>query len=179
MLVTSNRPPDPLQDALRACGLAVTDHTLSGHAGSLYIGPRFRIHHCEIIYRRPESGLLLVVLYRRLADRTRTLANPFADLLWFLRLCTRPEFDLCRILCCVSTDRYRDQNGLTDARMARFCRHVLGASWIQYDGHPWLYRDVEPLRAQLKRMERRTTYLELASPVRFIAKKESKNVEYY
>lgn len=151
----SERALDPLADALRAMDLPVAAHHLSDRPGSLYIGPRVRVQDAEIIYRRPEPGLLLIVLYRRLGERRATLANPFADLFWFLRLCVEPRFGLRRILCCISTNAYRDQGGLGDERMVRLCRHLLGADWIQYDAHPWLYQDVEPLRIRLERLRRR------------------------
>lgn len=151
-----HRTPDPLEGALRACGLTVTDHTLSGRPGSLYIGPRFRIRTCEMIYRRPEPGLLLIVLYRRLTAKIGTLGNPFGDLVWFLQLCTRPEFELRRIMGYVSTRHYRHENGLSDQRLTRFYQRFFDAEWMQYDGNLWLYKDVESLRMRLTRIRHKT-----------------------
>lgn len=149
---------DRLADALRALGLTLTDRRLSDHPRSLTIGLQLRLRCSELVYRRPADrpDLLLVVLYRRLAARPPGLANPFADLLWFLRFCTEPRFGLARVLCKISTDRYRRQgeDGLDDARMIRFCERILGADWIQYDGRPWLYRDVAPLRERLLSLAR-------------------------
>ena len=144
--MTDYRIQDPLRDALRAQGCLVTDHYLSDHPGSIYIGPRFRIRHCEMIYHRPEPGLLLIVLYRRLAEKTRTLGNPFAELVWFLKICTQPEFELSRVMGYISTYRYRSDRGLTDERLAQFYRRFFDAEWIDYDGSLWLCKSVESLR---------------------------------
>ncbi|EXJ15650.1 hypothetical protein [Imhoffiella purpurea] len=148
-------PTDPLADVLRDMHLPVADHHLDDRPGSMYIGPRVRLRDAEIVYRRPEPGLLLIVLYRRLGERRASLANPFADLFWFLRLCVEPRFGLSRVLCHVSTGPYRDRGGLDDARMVRLCRHLLGAEWIDYDRHPWLCQDVGRLRARLERLRQR------------------------
>ena len=150
-------PSDPLADALRDRGLSLTDHRLSNHAASLVIGPRVHLTTSELVYRRPPEtpDWLLIILYRRLAARpASTLANPFADLLWFLRLCVKPRFGLSRVLCTIATARHRALGGLDDARMIRFCERVLGAGWIRYDAHAWLYRDVAPLRERLDVLRR-------------------------
>ncbi|MTW22481.1 hypothetical protein [Allochromatium palmeri] len=149
---TLERSVDPLADALRAMGHAVTAHRLSNRPDSLYIGPRVRMREAEIIYRRPEPGLLLIVLYRRLGERRVTLANPFAELFGFLSLCVEPRFGLRRVLCRISTSPYRDQGGLDDARMVRLCDHLLGAEWVEYDQHPWLAQEAAALRARLERL---------------------------
>ena len=147
--MTDYRIQDPLRDALRAHGCLVTDHHLSDHLGSIYIGPRFRIRQCEMIYRRPEPGLLLIVLYRRLAEKTGTLSNSFADLVWFLRICTQPEFELHQIMGYISTHGYRHEQGLTDQRLARFYHRFFNTEWIDYDGSLWLCKSVESLRIRL------------------------------
>ena len=146
---------DPLASSLRSLGLVVAPHHLSDRPGSLYIGQRLCLRDSEIIYRQPESGLLLIILYRRLGKRRSTLANPFADLFWFLRFCVEPRFCLERILCYVSTHRYRGQNEMGDARMERLCRHVLGADWTIYDDNPWLCQEAGILRSRLERMRHR------------------------
>ena len=140
---------DPLRDALRAHGCCVTDHHLSDHPGSMYIGPRFRIRHCEMIYRRPEPDLLLIVLYRRQAEKTGTLGNPFADLVWFLQMCTQPEFELNRIMGYISTYHYRHENGLSNLRLTRFYQRFFDAHSVEYDGNLWLCQSVQSLRIRL------------------------------
>lgn len=155
-----NLEPDPLASTLSALGCALSEYRLTSAPNSLYIGLRVRIQQYELIYRRPdESGWLLIVLYQRLRSRDRTLINPFGELLWFLWLCTEPRFQLKRILCHISTTPYRDRGGLDDARMIRFCRHMLDADWVNYDGHSWLYRDVIPLRARLAELRPRVPQL--------------------
>lgn len=140
---------DLLLDLLHSRGYHTTNYTLSEHDRSFYIGPRVVIGNSEIIYRLPEPGLLLVVLYRRLSNKNKSLTNCFSDLLWFLQCCTEPEVRLERVMCFISTYRYRYENGLTDERMIQFCCRFLGAKWIEYDGAQWLYQDVELLRAKL------------------------------
>lgn len=150
--MSDDRWPDPLQDALRAHGCVIADHYLFDRPGSLYIGPRFRIRDCELIYRRPEPGLLLIVLYRRLAEKTGTLGNPFTDLVWFLRLCTRPEFDLNHIMGYVSTYGYRHERGLSDQRLVQFYHRFFDAEWADYDGNRWLCKSVESLKIRLEQL---------------------------
>lgn len=142
---------DPVAQTLAALGFPVTPYRFSPHPNSLYIGSRVYLRTSELIYRRPEDRpeILLIVLYRRLGGRAKTLANPFSDLFWFLRLCTEERFGLVRILCHISTVCHAQGDGLNDARMIRFCERILGADWTTYDGHPWLYRDAVPLRERL------------------------------
>lgn len=140
---------DPLRDALRTGGCLVTEHFLSDRPGSLYIGPHFRIRRCEMIYRRPEPGLLLIVRYRRLAEKAETLGNPFTELIWFLRVCTRPEFELSKIMGYISTYGYRHEQGLNEQRLIQFYRRFFDAEWVDYDGSLWLGKNVEALRLRL------------------------------
>lgn len=153
--MTDYRVQDSLQDALRTQGCLITDHHLSDRPGSMYVGPRFRIRQCEVIYRRPEPGLLLIVLYHRLAEKTGTLGNPFADLVWFLRICTQPEFELSQIMGYICTYGYQHEQGLTDQRLTQFYRRFFNAEWINYDGSLWLYKRVESLRTRLAQIRHR------------------------
>ncbi|NJN47794.1 MAG: hypothetical protein HC808_16460 [Candidatus Competibacteraceae bacterium] len=50
-----------------------------------------------MIYSWGKPGDLLLILYRRL-EKTVSVRNPFADLIWFLGLATRPEFGVRRVL---------------------------------------------------------------------------------
>ena len=159
MCWTENPRSEPIRSAVEASGLRTRDHTLFDHPGSQFLGPEFRIATCELAYRRPEPGLLLLILYRRL-ERTGTMASPFADLLWFLRLVTQPRFGLRRIMGYVDTSEYAHENGLSDARLTLFYQRFFAAQRIRYDGSSWLYRDVDDdLRALLQRVAHKATRL--------------------
>ncbi|MEE4378695.1 MAG: hypothetical protein V2J55_14480 [Candidatus Competibacteraceae bacterium] len=150
---------DPLRSALEARGLAITDHHLyDDDPTSPYVGPRFRIRNCEMIYSWGMHGDLLLILYRRL-EKTVSVRNPFADLIWFLGLATRPEFGVRRVLGYISIFDHHAENGLSRERLIRFYQQFFSAEWIQYDGDRWLYRDIEPLRARLAQVRHLATQL--------------------
>jgi len=111
-----------------------------------------------MIYRRPEPGLLLIVLYRRSDEKAGTLGNPFAELIWFLRICTRPVFELSQIMGYISTHGYRHEQGLSEQRLTRFYRHFFDAEWVDYDGSLWLGKSVEALRVRLAQIRHKGNF---------------------
>lgn len=148
---------DPIRAALMDQGMIVRDHYLSDQlGGGLYLGPHFPIRRCELIYRLTDANDLLLVLYRRL-ERTISLRNPFADLIWFLQLATQPRFGLVRVLGHVSTLSHQHDQGLSEERLVRFYQRFFHADWVKYDSHDWLCQTVPTLRARLARLARRAT----------------------
>lgn len=133
---------DPLRLAVEAHGIETTDQYLFGHPGSEYIGPKFRIQNCEMVYRLAEADLLMIVLFRRLA-RSPSIRNPFAELLWFILLATEPRFGIRRIMGSIETFEYAHENGLSNERLTRFYERFFAAQTTRYDGSIWLYRDID------------------------------------
>ena len=153
-------PDDPIRAALVARGLSVQDHHLFDRTGpgGIYLGPHFRIRSCELIYRLTNADDLLLVLYRRL-ERTPSLRNPFAELIWFLQLATEPRFRLVRVLGHVSTFSHQHENGLSEERLVRFYQRFFRAGWVRYDGHDWLCRDARALRVRVAQVAHLATRL--------------------
>lgn len=148
---------DPIRAALIDRNITVRDHYLADlPGGGMYLGPHFPICHCELIYRLTDAQDLLLVLYRRL-ERTSSLRNPFADLIWFLQLATQPRFGLTRVLGHISTLSYRHDQGLSEERLVRFYQGFFHADWVKYDGHDWLCKGTSALRARLAQVAHRAT----------------------
>lgn len=161
MTVSENPRWEPIRGALEACGLRTADSYLFDHPGSEFIGPQFRIRSCEMAYRLPEPGLMLLVLYRRL-ERRRSIGNPFADLFWFLSLVSQPRFGLHRIMGYIDTLEFADEKGLSEHRLALFYERIFNTGRTKYDGDVWLYRDVDDeFRALLRRVRHKATALPL------------------
>ncbi len=150
----SNADPDLAHDALRMAieqhGVRTHDYCLDELPWRPFIGPCCRIRACELVYRRPEPRLLLIVLYRRI-ERSESLRNPFADLIWFLLQATRREFGVSRIMGFIDRDP-AVPNGLSNQRLTRFYTRFFNAKHTRYDGADWLYRDVD--EALLERLAR-------------------------
>jgi type III secretion system regulator LcrR len=148
-LTPSQRPlhadPSVAHDALRVAieqhGVRTHDYCLDELPWRPFIGPRCAIRSCELVYRRPEPRLLLIVLYRRI-ERTESLRNPFADLIWFLLQATRREFGIRRIMGFIDRDPAMP-DGLSNQRLTRFYTRFFNARHTRYDGADWLYRDVD------------------------------------
>jgi len=147
---------DSIRMALEAHGLETKDHYLFDNPNSPYVGPQFCIRTCEMIYSLAEPDLLLIVLYRRF-EKSGSIKNPFADLLWFLELATRVEFGLRRVMGYINTFNYGDEGGLSDQRLTAFYQRFFQAERIRYDGNLWLFKDVEPLRARLAQVRHKAT----------------------
>lgn len=142
------RYPDPLADALRALGIDLIDYCLFDNP-EWVLGPRFRLKTCELAYRLAEPDTLLVLLYRRMGTH-RGLVNPFADLLWFLELATRPELAIHHVMGHVATWRFRQDGGPNDQRLTDFYLRYFQGRTRLYDGHLWLYQDAPSLGARIR-----------------------------
>jgi hypothetical protein len=152
------RLDEPIRGALEAQGIPTEDSRLFDQPDSMYVGPRFRICTCEMVFSIPEPGLMLLNLFRRLAPPTGALNHPFADLLWFLLLVTEPRFGLHRIMGYVDTSEYAAEGGLNDHRLRLFYERFFQARQTRYDRSTWFYRDVDPsLRALLERSAHKAT----------------------
>ena len=147
------RCPDPICRRLLDLGLGVSDYTIPGLPGDNYVGPLLRMRTCELVYTiSPESDLLLV-LYRRF-NRTLSLRNPFADLIWFLQLACQEQYGIRRVLGLVNTEPTEDGAGLSDERLARFYARFFRTTPLRYDHNDWLQQDAGPLRERLGEVRR-------------------------
>jgi len=144
--------PEPPQTALcRALagrGVRLEVYRLADVPGSPAVGHTARLRTCELAFRLEDSGQLLLIYFRRL-ERSRSLRNPFADLVGFLLLATRPEFGVGRVMGQIHTEPHPDGDGLSDGRLTRFYERFFRTRRTHYDHGEWLYSDIEPLRRRL------------------------------
>ena len=145
---TATAREEALCRALSAHDFLIEQYRLASLPGCPCVGSLIRLGSSELAFRVAEPDLLLLVYYRRLA-RSRSLRNPFADLIAFLALAIQPVFGIGRVMGRISTEPHPDGGGLSDHRLTRFYERFFHAERTWYDYGEWLYSDIEPLRRRL------------------------------
>jgi len=145
---TATAREEALCRALSAQGFRIDEYRLASLPGSPCVGSLIRLASSELAFRVAEPDLLLLVYHRR-HTRSSSLRNPFADLIAFLLLATRPAFGIGRVMGQIRTEPHPDGGGLSDHRLTRFYERFFRAERTRYDFGEWLYSDIEPLRRRL------------------------------
>ncbi len=156
--------PDPICAYLRAFGYTLEARTLFNNPHSrIFVGYRFIIRCCEMIYRLKNPETVIIVLYRRI-DGTKGTA-PFRDLIWFLDLIFHGGFGIQRAMGLVDTYRYRHDQGISSERLMRFYRDCMGGQLMEHDGSLWVYQDVAQYRTPRQYRRARRANSTYPSPI--------------
>lgn len=121
---------------------------MGDRSSPLLEGWRLERFHAELIYRVVSAGDILIIRYRRLADRPG-LRNPFRCFEWFHSLLRdhMAETGVTFGFGIIDTSLFRDDGGIDNATLTRIYRDLMGGRIVDSSQVPGL----SPLEREIYR----------------------------